>query len=331
MNSKYEITKGVIFLISGFILLISAVMPQGTWSFFNDIEQQKHVLAVGRCDIDASSIEGDSELEFDLSYLIPKQSNSQNEKGNKGKGEEPNLIEVTLENKGTFLINEIYMHTSIDFGKDVENFASHLAVKVFLDKENMKEPVYETTLARLAESSLDITSEFLEDGLEVNESVEIILQISLSPSSHLKKEEIKKLQDNALFVNFDIEGICSSGGGSDEEEEDDNDQPEQWDKSSLEFIEQGREGDKIYAIVKNGQDSEKMNGSVTYEVFYIKKGNPKDGVVVKSGLVPALNSGQQYKITYKPGEFGNYKVKVYQHSDHPGKGELWSDKISFTE
>lgn len=109
-----------------------------------------------------------------------------------------------------------------------------------------------------------------------------------------------------------------------------------WDKSSLVFTGQGGDCKEIYAEVKNGQDSEPMKGEVKYEVYWSETGNPKNGEIVATGTVPALGSGETYKLTYQPssnekGPEGNYMFKAYQRTGHPGKGELWSEEIRVTE
>ena len=40
---------------------------------------------------------------------------------------------------------------------------------------------------------------------------------------------------------------------------------------------------------------------------------------------------EEIKLTFKPDKRGNFtKFKAFQHPDHPGKGELWSDEIKVT-
>lgn len=109
-----------------------------------------------------------------------------------------------------------------------------------------------------------------------------------------------------------------------------------WDKSSLVFTDRGGDCKEIYAEVKNGQGSEPMDGEVKYEVYWAETGNPKNGEIVATSTIPALGSGETYKLTYQPssnekGPEGNYMFKAYQRPGHPGKGELWSEQISVTE
>lgn len=104
----------------------------------------------------------------------------------------------------------------------------------------------------------------------------------------------------------------------------------QWDKSSLSFT-SGCSGDceEITATVCNGQDSEAMEGTSTWELYWIATGNPKDGVVIDSGTINALAPGACQVITYDPnnnpnGATGDYMFKAYQRPLHPGQGVLWS-------
>ncbi|KUG02388.1 hypothetical protein ASZ90_020210 [hydrocarbon metagenome] len=89
----------------------------------------------------------------------------------------------------------------------------------------------------------------------------------------------------------------------------------------------------ITATVKNGDDSEAMAGSTAYEVWWAASGNPKDGIIVDSGSIPALESGETYDLTYDVadnpnGSAGNYMFKAYQRPGHNGTGVLWSGQIS---
>ncbi len=104
---------------------------------------------------------------------------------------------------------------------------------------------------------------------------------------------------------------------------------EEWNKSSLYFDEgYGCQGDceEIRARVCNGEDAEDMEGTTTWELYWIESGNPKDGSVIDSGIIAPLEHGTCQVLLYSPnGAEGNYKFKAYQRPGHPGKGELWSE------
>lgn len=104
-----------------------------------------------------------------------------------------------------------------------------------------------------------------------------------------------------------------------------------WDKSSLAFIKQNSTPDYISATIENGKDSDDMKGTVTYEVYWAPKGNPKNGEIVYTGVVDELAAGESQLLTYIPSNEGNYMFKAYQHPNHPGTGELWSESISVKE
>ena len=106
---------------------------------------------------------------------------------------------------------------------------------------------------------------------------------------------------------------------------------EEWDKSSL-YFSAGCDGDceEITATVCNGADSGDMQGTTTWELYWIASGNPKDGTVIASGTINALAADECQVLTYNPadnpnGASGNYMFKAYQRPGHPGTGELWSD------
>jgi YqxM protein len=105
-----------------------------------------------------------------------------------------------------------------------------------------------------------------------------------------------------------------------------------WDRSSLLFDEefgcQNTEcGEIITARVCNGAQSEPMDGTTSYEVYYIATGNPKDGSVVATGTINALGTGECQTLTYDTnGVAGNYMFRAIQRPGHPGTGELWSEQ-----
>lgn len=109
----------------------------------------------------------------------------------------------------------------------------------------------------------------------------------------------------------------------------------EWDKSSLTFI-PGCTGNCEVVKAKVCNTGSDMAGPTTYEVYWAASGNPKSGVVVASGTIPALKAGQCITLTYDPktnpnGSAGNYMFKAYQRPGHPsndGNAELWSDQCS---
>ncbi|MBN1453496.1 MAG: right-handed parallel beta-helix repeat-containing protein [Anaerolineales bacterium] len=110
-----------------------------------------------------------------------------------------------------------------------------------------------------------------------------------------------------------------------------NGEPPEWDKSSLIFTE-GCDGDcdQITVTVCNGAGSEDMEGSTTWELYWIASGNPKDGTVIDNGTIDPLAAGECQVLTYNPadnpnGASGNYMFKAYQRPGHPGEGVLWSN------
>lgn len=106
-----------------------------------------------------------------------------------------------------------------------------------------------------------------------------------------------------------------------------------WDKSSLKFLGQTGNCDVIQATLQNGNDSQDMQGGVRYEIYWIAKGNPKNGQMIHQGTVQPLKNGETVVLQYNPkdnpnGASGNYMFKAYQREGHPGKGELWSEQVS---
>jgi hypothetical protein len=99
-----------------------------------------------------------------------------------------------------------------------------------------------------------------------------------------------------------------------------------WDKSSLYFsgVCSGN-CQQVKAKICNGEDSRDMKGPTSFQVYYAPKGNPKNGSIVASGIVPALKSGECTYLTYNPNNIaGNYMFRAEQRPGHPGTGVLWS-------
>jgi TasA anchoring/assembly protein len=136
-------------------------------------------------------------------------------------------------------------------------------------------------------------------------------------------------QTNAYFSDSDtVTGTIQAGTWETEEAGcSENGQHEDWDCSSLKFV--GGEkyiDNKIFAYIKNTGSDMKTNG--TYEIYYIEKGNPKNGKPVGDVLTFApIEEGLEIELSFTPTQSGTYMFKAYQHRDHPGQGELWSAEI----
>ncbi|MGD6776550.1 amyloid fiber anchoring/assembly protein TapA [Sutcliffiella horikoshii] len=112
---------------------------------------------------------------------------------------------------------------------------------------------------------------------------------------------------------------------------------EQWDKSSLKFIETKNEltitncePKNIISTIKNtGND---MQGSTDYFVYFIDKGNPKDGEIMYEGYIDPIANDSSQQLQYNSSIPGNYKFKALQRPGHGNKEnelhELWSETIT---
>lgn len=104
-----------------------------------------------------------------------------------------------------------------------------------------------------------------------------------------------------------------------------------WDKSSLSFTTTDMGCGVVKATVCNvGSD---MLGSVNYALYYAESGNPKDGSVIDIGVLGPLLADECTDLMYSSNDLasGNYMFWAEQRMGHPGKGELWSDDIAYTE
>jgi hypothetical protein len=97
----------------------------------------------------------------------------------------------------------------------------------------------------------------------------------------------------------------------------------------------------VSAVIKNGGND--MAGTVPYEVWWAEKGNPKEGIKVGDGMVPALKSGETFNLKFSTEKPGNYMFKAYQRPNHGdpnnkkeskgngnAEGALWSEQITVT-
>ena len=106
----------------------------------------------------------------------------------------------------------------------------------------------------------------------------------------------------------------------------------QWDRSSLAFIGQGSNCDEagsVWATIKNGDDAEAMEGTVSWELWYGATGNPKLGRAITTGTIPPLGPGETHTASVAVDISGRYKFKVYQGAGHVGAGVLWSEDVPY--
>ncbi|WP_309246316.1 amyloid fiber anchoring/assembly protein TapA [Cytobacillus oceanisediminis] len=103
----------------------------------------------------------------------------------------------------------------------------------------------------------------------------------------------------------------------------------EWDCSSLKFVGQKYDGQKVYATIQNtGSD---MKSAGRYEIYYSENDNAKKGESF-AGIIAfdPIKEGQKVELSFIPQQSGSYMFKAYQHKDHPGNGELWSEELKVT-
>lgn len=111
----------------------------------------------------------------------------------------------------------------------------------------------------------------------------------------------------------------------------------EWDKSSLKFPNENNQAfgscnpkEIAVTITNTGSD---MKGESQYEVYYIDKGNPKDGEKVGDGVIEPILANKSTNLKFTASKPGNYKFKAFQRPEHAFKSEsqdLWSETITIT-
>ncbi|WP_436376848.1 amyloid fiber anchoring/assembly protein TapA [Cytobacillus sp. BC1816] len=138
-------------------------------------------------------------------------------------------------------------------------------------------------------------------------------------------------QTNAYFSDRDaVTGIIQAGTWETEEPGcSKGEKHGEWDCSSLKFIGQKYDGQKVYATIQNtGSD---MKSAGRYEIYYSENDNAKKGESI-AGVIAfdPIKESQKVELSFIPQKSGSYMFKAYQHKDHPGNGELWSEEIKVT-
>ncbi|WP_404468894.1 amyloid fiber anchoring/assembly protein TapA [Sutcliffiella horikoshii] len=135
--------------------------------------------------------------------------------------------------------------------------------------------------------------------------------------------------DAYFYDNSSVTGVLTAGFWEEK--------VEQWDKSSLKFIEPHKEltitscePQNIMSTIKNtGND---MQGSTEYFVYYIDKGNPKNGEIKYEGFIDPIVNDSSQQLQYNSSIPGNYKFKALQRPGHGNEEneqhELWSETIT---
>nr|WP_268876012.1 amyloid fiber anchoring/assembly protein TapA [Neobacillus soli] len=135
-------------------------------------------------------------------------------------------------------------------------------------------------------------------------------------------------QTNAFFTDTStVTGVIQAGSWAIVDVPSCSENLGQGDCSKLKLTGERFDGKNIYASIKNTGETMKTNGK--YEVYFIEKGNPKNGskVSVPLTFIP-ITKGQEQEILFTPANSGFYSFKIFDE-DYPGKGvhELWSGEI----
>jgi YqxM protein len=110
-----------------------------------------------------------------------------------------------------------------------------------------------------------------------------------------------------------------------------------WDNSSLSFngsnqlIESCGPSDISVDITNNGED---MQSPSNYNVYYIDKGNPKNGIMVGAGEINPLQSNGSVSVNFHAEQTGNYKFQAFQQlgngNETDERQDLWSETITIS-
>lgn len=315
--------KHYTFLIIGFLLIISSIIPKGAWSYFNDVEEVPNTLAVGRCSFNVNP----DEVVFEFTNVIPEEESNSNQSSNE--------LNFTITNTGDFNMDHLFLDTNFTTDSAArEEYAQQFEVAFSLNGVELDK---KWTIAQLAEATKQDQSPDIVDWLgsklkpgEGNNKLDVKISISLIKHDNIDQSQF---EGKSIKVAFLINGICGNIDGGIEDENDGNKNEDKfgdWDKSSLYVKGQayGFDGSQIYAYVKN-TGSGNMSNSAKYKVYWVKNGGkPNATIEFENGVIPQLQSGETYKMTYKPTKPGKYWFKVFQEEGHPGEGVAWSDEIT---
>ena len=111
---------------------------------------------------------------------------------------------------------------------------------------------------------------------------------------------------------------------------------ENWDKSSLKFIDPKKEvtitscGPTVISTTIKNNDND-MQGTSEFYVFFSIKDNPMKGEEIYEGVVNPIKKNHTEVLEYQTSIAGNYKFKALQRPGHGNKydsrHELWSETI----
>lgn len=102
---------------------------------------------------------------------------------------------------------------------------------------------------------------------------------------------------------------------------------DEWDKSSYVFS----TNCSANTVTLCNTGDKRATCPIKFEVYYTPVGNPKRGALIYSGEIPAIGLGcGTIDISQYYNSSGNYMVKAFQHSGHPGTGILWSEACEFS-
>ena len=191
-GDKMKSLKNISLLLTGCLLILASVMPTGTYSFFSSNQTKNSAIKVGSC-----SQKINTDVNYELSDLYP--------------GQEPQKLEIDIENDGTLEINQLELSAEIEVTDKEGNLLPYNRAEEVLSQLDIQIASDHDTL-----KGIDFSE--LEQGIDLTEIEELDLEEGIDVKEHLnadiilkfdeKNEEQAKFEDWSLSTKFVVEGTC---------------------------------------------------------------------------------------------------------------------------
>lgn len=190
---KVKMIKNISILLLGSLLILIAIVPNGTFSFFSSIKPTYSTLAVGTCNQEVTS-----DVNYQLNDLYP--------------GQETQKMNINIKNDGTLVLDELELTADLEVkdengeiltGAAVEkDFFSQFTVNIVSSNVSIESVTFSELKQGIELTKIEQLN--IVEGLHVGEELNLEIQIIFNEETETQAQ----YEGWSLSTEFFIEGMC---------------------------------------------------------------------------------------------------------------------------